>query len=52
MQGLQFDVPKGNPRDPDVTYVTEAFRRNARILGTVGGLIAALYYILGRNREQ
>lgn len=51
MQGLQFDVPAGNPRDPDVTIATDKIKRNARTLGLVGvALVAILYAVARRNR--
>lgn len=52
MRGLQFEPSEGNPRDPDVTYVTEVLRRNARTLGLVSLLVGVLYYILERKRGQ
>lgn len=52
MQGLQFDVPKGNPRDPDVTIATEKIKRNPRRLALVGIVLAVLYYLLGRGERN
>lgn len=53
MQGLQFEVPAGDPRDPDVTIATEKISRNARKLAIGGVLLVALwYYRVRRNRER
>jgi hypothetical protein len=53
MQGLQFEVARGNPRDPDVTIATEKVKRNVGTLGLVGlGFVAALYYARRRNRRR
>lgn len=53
MQGLQFDVPEGDPRDPDVTIVTEELKRNTRLLGVIGiALVGLVYYIFGRKRRE
>ena len=52
MRGLQFDPPRGNPRDPDVTIATEKAKRNARTLGLVGVALVAVWYLFGKNRGR
>ena len=53
MQGLQFDVPENDPRDPDVTIAAEKAKQNVRNLSLISViLIGILYYVVRRERGR
>lgn len=56
MQGLQFPLPEGDQRDPDVTILTEEIEHNARKVGlaALAGLVlgGVSYYVASRRRDR
>lgn len=52
MRGLQFEVARGNQRDPDVTIATEKAKQNAPIIGLVGAVLAGIWYLSKRRKRK
>lgn len=52
MQDLQFEAPRGDPRDPDVTIATEKAKRNAGTIGLVGAVLAGIWYLTRRRKRR